>query len=180
MLSFKLKDSFVKKYKKVKPPFGFNGLGELAYIRSYSRKKEDGTKEQWYETIRRVVEGTYSLQQDHITKYNLGWRKDKAHRSAEEMYDRMFHMKFLPPGRGLWAMGSPLVHKRGVFAALNNCSFVSTENIEQDLTKPFEFMMGMSMVGVGVGFDVRGADKLKIQKPTRATYSYVIPDSREG
>ena len=104
----------------------------------------------------------------------------------------MFYMKFLPPGRGLWAMGSSLVHERGVFAALNNCSFVSTENIERDLTKPFEFMMGMSMVGVGVGFDVRGADKLKIKKasttliargktiPATKTIYIVIDDSREG
>jgi len=92
-------------------------------------------------------------------------------------------MKFLPPGRGLWAMGSPLVHERGVFAALNNCSFVSTENITTDLTKPFEFMMGMSMVGVGVGFDVLGADKLKILKPGSiipGTLYSVIGDSREG
>jgi adenosylcobalamin-dependent ribonucleoside-triphosphate reductase len=180
MEEFKLKDSFIDKYKKIKPPFGFNGLGEIAYLRSYSRMKEDGTKEQWYETIRRVVEGTYSIQKDHIMKYNLGWSDRKAQRSAEEMYDRMFHMKFLPPGRGLWAMGSPLVMERGVFAALNNCSFVSTENITEDLTKPFEFMMEMSMVGVGVGFDVLGADKLKVQKPISDAFNYPIADSREG
>jgi adenosylcobalamin-dependent ribonucleoside-triphosphate reductase len=91
-------------------------------------------------------------------------------------------MKFLPPGRGLWAMGSKLVKERKVFAALNNCAFVSTENLKQDLSKPFEFMMGMSMVGVGVGFDVKGAGKLKIQKPdaSESNILYPIPDSREG
>jgi hypothetical protein len=36
------------------------------------------------------------------------------------MYTRIFKMKFLPPGRGLWAMGSPLTEKKGVYAALNN------------------------------------------------------------
>ncbi len=180
-MDFKLKDKFVDKYKKLDPKFGFNGLGELAYIRSYSRKKEDGTKEQWYETIRRVVEGTYTIQKRHILKYNLGWEDEKAHESAEEMYDRMFKMKFLPPGRGLWAMGSPLVMERGVFAALNNCAFTTTENIDVDLTRPFEFMMEMSMVGVGVGFDVLGEGKLKIQTPDKKTnLEYDIPDSREG
>jgi len=121
MIEFKLKDSFVDKYKKVKPPFGFNGLGELAYLRSYSRKKENGVKEVWFETIRRVVEGTYSIQREHIMKYNLGWNERKAHRSAEEMYDRMFNMKFLPPGRGLWAMGSPVIKDKGIVYEYGRC-----------------------------------------------------------
>lgn len=45
---------------------------------------------------------------------------------AQEMYRRMFDMKFLPPGRGLWAMGSKLTTERRLYAALNNCAFVST------------------------------------------------------
>lgn len=181
MIEFKIKDTFINKYKKIKPPFGFNKFGEIVYRRTYSRTKEDGTKEEWYETIKRVVEGTYNIQKEHILKYNLGWDEAKAHKSAEEMYDRMFNMKFLPPGRGLWAMGSPLIKERGEFASLNNCSFVSTENIETDLSKPFEFMMDMSMVGVGVGFDIAGKNKIKIKKPTTiGAYDYIIPDTREG
>ena len=42
MDKFKLSDNFVKKYQRKKPPFGFNGLGELVYMRTYSRIKEDG------------------------------------------------------------------------------------------------------------------------------------------
>jgi len=38
----------------------------------------------------------------------------------------------------------------------------------------------MSMVGVGVGFDVRGADLLKIKKPNSDILYYDIPDTREG
>ena len=144
---FKLKDGFINKYKTIKPPFGFNGLGEITYYRTYSRLKEDGTNEQWYETIRRVVEGTYTIQKDHILEHTLGWEEDKAHESAEEMYDRMFNMKFLPPGRGLWAMGSPIITDKKLFAALNNCAFVSTETIDKDKAKPFAFMMDMSMLG---------------------------------
>ena len=111
-MNFKLKNNFVKKYSKTEPPFGFNGLGKLAYLRTYSRLKEDGSNERWFETIRRVVEGTYSIQKRHITANGLGWDENKAHRSAEEMYDRMFNMKFLPPGRGLWAMGSNIIEKK--------------------------------------------------------------------
>ena len=52
---FELDPSFVSKYSKVKPPFGFGGFGELAYVRSYSRIKEDDSNEQWHDTIERVV-----------------------------------------------------------------------------------------------------------------------------
>jgi len=179
-MDFKLRDNFVEKYKNITPPFGFNGLGELTYMRTYSRLKLDGTNERWYETVRRVVEGTYSVQKRHIFKYDLGWNKVKAHRSAEEMYDRMFNMKFLPAGRGIWAMGSHSIEEKGLFPTLNSCAFVSTENLSIDKERPFSFMMDMEMLGVGVGFDVKGAEKLKIQKPIISESIWSIPDSREG
>lgn len=111
---FKLSKSFVEGYKSKKPPFGFNGLGELVYMRTYSRVKEDGSNEKWFETIERVVNGTYSMQKDHIEKHGLGWNPRSAQKSAQDMYDRMFFMKFLPPGRGLWAMGSAITSERTV------------------------------------------------------------------
>lgn len=89
---FKLSDTFVEKYREINPPFGFNGLGELTYLRTYSRLKEDGTNEKWYETVRRVVEGTYSIQKHHIDSYKLGWNEEDAQMSAEEMYDRIEHV----------------------------------------------------------------------------------------
>jgi adenosylcobalamin-dependent ribonucleoside-triphosphate reductase len=180
---FKLNDEFIDKYRDLKPDFGFNGLGEIAYLRSYSRLKEDGTNEEWFETVRRVVEGTYSIQKAHILEHQLGWSDEKGQESAQEMYDRIFHMKFLPPGRGLYAMGSDIIEKKGLFIALNNCAFVSTEKIAEETSKPFEFMMDFSMLGVGVGFDVKGAGKALIQKPLSGmedTFTYKIPDNREG
>ena len=42
MEKFKLSEKFIDKYKRKKQPFGFNGLGELVYMRTYSRIKEDG------------------------------------------------------------------------------------------------------------------------------------------
>jgi hypothetical protein len=179
-MEYKLKDNFVNKYKKIEPPFGFNGLGKLVYLRTYSRLKENGSNEKWYETIRRVVEGTYSIQKRHIEKYGLGWDENKAHRSAEEMYDRMFNMKFLPPGRGLWSMGTDIIMEKELFSALNNCAFVSTENIVEDLSEPFEFMMDFSMLGVGVGFDIKGANKITILSPSNERSIFEIPDTREG
>lgn len=117
---FKLSEKFVEKFKDQRAPFGFNGLGEIVYKRTYSRVKEDGDNEQWWETVERVVNGTYNTQKRWIEAHQLGWNAWKAQKSAQEMYTRIFHMKFLPPGRGLWAMGSPLTEKKGIYAALNN------------------------------------------------------------
>jgi ribonucleotide reductase alpha subunit len=181
-MPFALDKSYVAKYSRVKPPFGFNGFGELVYMRTYSRLKEDGANEVWPETVERVVNGTFNLQKRWIQSRGLEWSDYKAQTSAQEMYDRMFHMKFLPPGRGLWAMGSEATEERGLYSALNNCSFVSTDNLKDDLSKPFRFLMDMSMVGVGVGFDTRGSGKVMIRGPDkrRSVENFVIPDSREG
>ena len=144
---FRLSDNFIEQYKTKEPKFGFNGLGALVYYRTYSRLKSDGGSEAWWETCRRVVEGTYSMQKRHIDEHGLGWNAWKAQKSAQEMFERMFDMKFLPPGRGLWAMGSPITEERKLFAALQNCAFVSTQNIKDDLAKPFVFLMDFSMLG---------------------------------
>ncbi len=179
---FKLSDSFINNYKRKRAPFGFNGLGELVYMRTYSRLKTDGKNEMWWETVQRVVEGTFNMQKRHIDAHSLGWNPWKAQHSAQEMYDRIFSMKFLPPGRGLWAMGTPLTEERGLFAALNNCAFVSTENIKEDLSKPFTFLMDASMLGVGVGFDTLGAGNMVVKGPneSRKTELCEIPDTRQG
>src|SRR3989338_6555978 len=131
-------------------------------MRTYSRIMEDGSNEMWSDTVARVVNGTYNMQKRWIQERGLAWSDHKAQNSAQEMYDRMFHMKFLPPGRGLWAMGSEVTEERGLYAALNNCAFVSTESLDQDLSKPFTFLIDMSMLGVGVGFDTKGAGKIII------------------
>lgn len=39
---------------------------------------------------------------------------------------------------------------------------MSTETLDQDLSLPFEFLMDATMLGVGVGFDTKGAGKLTI------------------
>src|SRR5579859_2279055 len=116
---FKLTENFLAGYKTRRAPFGFNGLGDIVYMRTYSRIKSDGRNENWWETVARVVEGTFNMQKKWIEGHQLGWSAMKAQKSAQEMYDRIFNMKFLPPGRGLWAMGSPITEERGMYMALN-------------------------------------------------------------
>ncbi|KAL0484559.1 ribonucleoside-triphosphate reductase [Acrasis kona] len=79
-------------------------------------------------------------------------------------------------------MGTPLTEKKGMYAALNNCAFVSTENIRDSPSKPFVFLMDLSMLGVGVGFDTKGAGSIKILGPDTSKQPIVhqIADSREG
>jgi adenosylcobalamin-dependent ribonucleoside-triphosphate reductase len=78
-------------------------------------------------------------------------------------------------------MGTDIVNKQRNSAALQNCSFVSTNSMTKlDPAKPFAFLMEASMLGVGVGFDDKGADKdFTIYEPQKGE-EYVIPDTREG
>ena len=59
---------------------------------------------EWYECVERVVNGTMNMMKKHMEMHRLGWMPQTAHAQARELYQRMYHMKFLPPGRGLWAM----------------------------------------------------------------------------
>lgn len=176
---FSLSSSFIEEYKNKQPEWGYSGLGYVVYTRTYARTKEDGSLEEFWETCQRVVEGTYNVQKKHCHQLKLPWDDRKAQRSAQEMFKRMWQFKWLPPGRGLWMMGTPLVDKIGS-AALNNCGMVSTADINVDFAEPFCWLMDMLMLGVGIGFDTKGAGKVKIQKPTTVEGSFVVDDSREG
>jgi ribonucleoside-triphosphate reductase len=186
LFSFKLAEEFVNSYRSKKVDWGYkdaagNSVGEITFIRTYSRLKEDGTKETWVDACERVINGMYSLQKDYAKQQRLPWSDTKAASSAKEAFDRMFNFKWTPPGRGLWMMGTPLVNEQKNSAALQNCSFVSTESMTKlNPAKPFAFLMEASMLGVGVGFDTKGAEKdFTIYEP-QAGETVVIPDTREG
>ena len=187
MFSFNLAEEFVNTYRSKKVNWGYrdaagNSVGEITFIRTYSRLKEDGTKETWADTCERVINGMYSIQKDHAKSQRLPWSDAKAQASAKEAFDRMFEFKWTPPGRGLWMMGTPLVNVQKNSAALQNCSFVSTDAMTKlNPAKPFAFLMEASMLGVGVGFDTKGADKdFTIYDPQPDSDPIVIPDTREG
>ena len=186
LFSFKLTEDFIAPYRAKKAPFGYqdaagNSVGEITFLRTYSRLKEDGTKETWVDVCERVINGMYSLQKDHAKTARLPWSDAKAAASAKEAFDRLWNLKWTPPGRGLWVMGTPIVNIQRNSAALQNCAFVSTGSMNKvDPSKPFAFLMEASMLGVGVGFDDKGADKeFTIYAPQQGD-TYVIPDTREG
>ena len=184
--SFNLSEDFLNGYKNRKAPFGYrdaagNSVGEITFLRTYSRLKEDGTKETWVDVCERVINGMYSLQKDHAKNNRLPWSDTKAAASAKEAFERLFELKWSPPGRGLWVMGTPIVMAQRNSAALQNCAFVSTKEMTKaDPSRPFTFLMEASMLGVGVGFDDKGADKdFPIYEP-QGEETYVVPDTREG
>lgn len=188
-LSFRLPDHFIENYKTKPVNWGFdigagNSLSELTFIAKYSRKKTDGTKEQWYECSRRCVEGMYSILKDWCKQNRTPWNEFKSQKSAQEAYAMMFEFKWTPPGRGLANMGTEMVHSEQNNASLNNCAAISTEKLSAHslyaATMPFTRLMEMSMHGVGVGFDTRGAGKLTIHTPDVTTTTWTIPDTREG
>ncbi|MHA1373675.1 MAG: fused protease/ribonucleoside-triphosphate reductase [Promethearchaeota archaeon] len=177
-ISFKLDEEFLKNYMNIQPDWG--PLGYVTYKRTYARMIEgENRKEEFWETVRRVVEGCYSIQKEHCIKLSLPWSDEKAQKSAKIMFAKIWNFKFLPPGRGLWMSGTEFVLKNGSMS-LNNCGFASTDDINLKRSKAFEFVMDALMLGVGVGFDTKGAGKITIQKPAEGQFDFQIPDSREG
>lgn len=187
LFSFKLTDSFIDEYSNAKPPFGFtdaagNSLGEITFLRTYSRIKSDGNKEQWYEVCQRVIEGMYSIQKDHCKTNRLPWNHNKAQKSAREAFDRMFNLKWTPPGRGLWMMGTEMVMSGKNSSALQNCSFISTADMDRNSPgRIFGLIMEQLMLGIGVGYDNKGSLKgFTVFDRSEEETTFVIPDTREG
>jgi hypothetical protein len=174
---FSLSPVFLEPFAGKEPNWG--PLGKFTFVRTYSRDLPEGGTEEFWQTCQRVVEGCFNIQKIHCNQMGLPWNEPKAQHSAQEMFQRMWAFKFSPPGRGLSVMGTDIVYQRGS-AALLNCSFVSSDSIGEDFADPFCFLMDMSMLGVGVGADTRGAGKAKIVIPKTTTELFVVEDTREG
>lgn len=188
-LSFHLTDSFIEPYQNKEVDWGFpigggNSLSELTFVLKYSRKKEDGTKERWWEVCRRCVEGMYSILKDHAKHYGTTWNEFKAQKSAQDAFDRMFHFKWTPPGRGMQHMGTRSIIEQRNMARLVNCSAIGSDKISTHsayrATMPFVRFMEMSMNGVGVGVSTAGAGKITLHQPNEEVEVFAIPDTREG
>ena len=167
-----LDEDFIAPYRQLNA-FQGNALGEFTFLRTYSR---DG--ETWADVCARVINGMYFLQenQQSLTK----WDREKALQSAREAFDMLFHLKWSPPGRGLWIMGTPFIQERLETAALQNCAFISSKYIDKERGDFFRWIMEMSMLGVGVGFDTEGADKVLVRGPLFYNKPYPIQDTRQG
>ena len=93
---FRLDPSLISLYKHRPVNFGFNGLGDLVYRRTYSRVKDDGSgqNEKWYETVKRVVEGSFNMLNNYCDESAVKLPKnevDKFQNLAKIMYDKIFN-----------------------------------------------------------------------------------------
>ena len=152
------------------PNFGFNGLGEVVFRRTYSRNNES-----WKDVVIRVIEGAMSIRKEHYYRNSLRWDESYWSNFASKMAVSLFKMEWLPPGRGLWMMGTEFVYERGSMA-LNNCSATDTK---EDLVHSAEWTMDGLMNGVGVGFSTTWRGEAEIPDKLDSE-TFVIPDSREG
>ncbi len=166
-----LEQSFVDSYSLKTAPWGFSGLGEIVFLRTYSRKKENGETETWPETIQRVIDGAHAI--------GVPYTKEEA----EALFDHVFNLRCSFSGRALWQLGTPMVEKFGG-ASLNNCYFTNIEKIED-----FEFLFEYLMLGGGVGFSVERSkihDLPKVKSGVIITHErtndadIIVPDSRGG
>lgn len=172
---FSLKEAFCNEIRAKKASFGFGGFGEATYYRTYSRIKPDGSQEHWADTVIRVVNGVMSVRKSHYILNRLAWEETKWQLYAKKIAIAMFEMKWLPPGRGLWVMGTEYVYERGG-AALNNCGAVDTS----DISLAADWTMDMLMSGVGVGFNTAWKGENVSMPDKSRPIPYVIDDSREG
>jgi ribonucleotide reductase alpha subunit len=167
-----ISQEFVDSYKGKQAPWGFNGLGEIVYLRTYSRPiTELGRNETWPETLQRVVNGALEI--------GTKWTDEEA----EKIFDHMFNLRCSVSGRALWQLGTDLVRKFNA-ASLNNCYFVNIEKIDD-----FEFLFDYLMLGGGVGFSVERSKihelpKIKSGVSVKHERTYdadiIVPDSRGG
>jgi ribonucleotide reductase alpha subunit len=167
-----LTQEFIDSYKTKTPPWGFGGLGEIVYLRTYSRPVE-GTErnETWAETIQRVIEGAVQI--------GVPYTEDQA----QKLFDHMFNLRCSMSGRALWQLGTPLV-KQFNGTSLNNCYFTNIESVED-----FELLFDYLMLGGGVGFSVERSkihDLPKVKSGVTVTHErtndadIIVPDSRQG
>lgn len=175
--SFRLAPGFLLEMRLHPVAWGFGALSWFTFRRTYSRGGET-----WHETCQRVIEGMYTILKWRCSSMHLPFDDRRAQRDAQDAYRRMFAFKWLPPGRGLWMMGTDFVYEEGG-AALNNCGFVSTGDIDTDFAGPFRWMFEMLMLGVGIGFDTRGAaHRLTYPREILAVASepFEVADTRKG
>ena len=166
-----LSPSFLAKYKNKQPNWGFSGLGYIVYKRTYARQKEDGTTEEWNETVERCINGAQKIGAQYTPE------------EAERIYDYVFNLKCNFAGRMLWQLGTSTVDRFGANSLLNCWATAMRE------PKAFLFLFENLMLGGGVGYSIRREDVHelpKIKKGVNVIHEatkdadYIVPDKREG
>jgi len=155
---------FLEQYRDRQPPF--DDLGLVTFLRTYSAHG----RETWFDVCKRVVEGAWTIGE----RYNpRGMDDDHVRKWSELMFDHMFNLRWIPAGRGLQHMGHDRMWTKGS-GVLQNCGYIDSADDNW-----IAFLANMSMLGVGVGFDMSGAGKHTLRTPV-ITGHMTVADTREG
>lgn len=115
-------------------PFPSHALtAEAIFLRSYSRRKPDSSKESWLEAIIRETDGMIQLGQLDLEESAL----------IRQMAEKVIS---LPSGRWFWVGGTEWVQKPENFFGAYNCS--SSDIIDWE---SFGNLMSLAMMGCGTG-----------------------------
>lgn len=147
-----LSTDFLSKYVG-QTPKNAGPLFYPVYLRTYSRLIPDGDKvrrEDWWETVKRVVEYSMSL-------YSGVASQEELTQEAQTLYDNIFNLKVLPAGRTLWVGGTESARKFS--ESQFNCSFIVIDELEA-----FTDLFHMLLCGCGVGFRVLKEDVAKLPR----------------
>ncbi len=167
-----LNTDFAHHYSDKQPPWGFNDLGYVVYKRTYARPiVENGEvvrTEEWWETIKRVIDGAQSI------------GAELTQGEAERLFDYMFNLKGFVGGRMLWQLGTPNNKRLGA-DSLVNCWFTELATPED-----FGWLFERLMLGGGVGFSVDRPERLGLVRKASVSHEcandadFIVPDKREG
>ena len=141
-------------------------LSEIVRLRTYSKLKDNGTKETWGETVERYLQ--------------MMREKYPDLQESIPVFGRFIHeKKILPSMRALQFAGSSIQRES---ARIFNCSFLAMDNV-QALAELFYLLM----CGTGVGYSVQQHHidsfnrSLEAKRVELANITHhVIEDSREG
>lgn len=150
----------------------FGEIGYITYKRTYARPKTKDKKEEFDETVERVITACQ-------TQLKVGFSPEEETRLRKYFFD----MKGSVAGRFLWQLGTSTVNQLGLLSLQNCATTVVNEPI-----RPFVWAMDALMLGCGVGYNIQReyvyelpkARRVRITRKDTNDADFIVPDSREG
>ena len=124
--------------------------------RSYTRRKEDGTKENWNGLAERVIQG--------VNEFG-GIEEDQLHHMKRQLLNK----SVLSSGRFLWVGGTDWSRNPKNFPGLYNCSSTEIDRIEA-----FGEVAELCLTGCGIGFNLEQKNISKLPAVTTKVKVVVI------
>lgn len=106
---------------------------DVVFYRTYSRRTDDGLRENWAETVKRVT--------DDIAV--LGKFTDDQ---KQLVVDQALQQHTMPSGRWLWVGGTPWIWRSANYSGAYNCTSTDIDDLES-----FGLLMDLAMQGSGTG-----------------------------